>query len=421
METVKLEKHLQKILILCSTYGSNGSASGICVRNVAQELLKRSVQVFCIADSEIDESFRNVDGVFVYGVKQSLYNRAKCRLLGRNLFFDIIHFFVLFIRRIISIPFFPNTEYIRAIKVYRKTKKIIRKEQISVVIGCYRPFESIYTLLRLKKLYGRKIFTIAYHLDLLTSPNTKNLFVERYQKFRSSKVVCKEIKKLDYIVLPRSVENLVPESEKILYTDFPIYVKSGHTIPFDLPYKKNCMNFVYIGTLNLQNRNPLSFIEFLNCYKLKYDRKVSFHIWGVVDEQLFSSINEFDYVEYHGMLANDSVEYALQNSDFIVNISNKITANMIPSKIFQYFGIGKPIINFVENANDASLTYFERYGGCVNIGLNDKEKDLNSLDLFLKKNINTRIQFDRSILEKASPEYVVDKIECAVGKNEFRN
>jgi hypothetical protein len=50
----------------------------------------------------------------------------------------------------------------------------------------------------------------------------------------------------------------------------------------------------------------------------------------------------------------------MKRADFLVNCGN-ITDYQLPSKIYEYMGTGKPIINFILNLRDASLQAMKDY------------------------------------------------------------
>ncbi|MCQ2485733.1 MAG: hypothetical protein MJ168_10440 [Clostridia bacterium] len=69
------------------------------------------------------------------------------------------------------------------------------------------------------------------------------------------------------------------------------------------------------------------------------------------------------------------------NADILINVGNK-TLNQVPSKIFEYIGSGKPIINIYYSENDPSLKYLKKYPKIFNLRA-DKTPDLNKLNEFL--------------------------------------
>jgi hypothetical protein len=137
--------------------------------------------------------------------------------------------------------------------------------------------------------------------------------------------------------------------------------------------------------------------------------KVIFHIWGFMgDKKCMDAINGSPYVEYHGIVNNDEVRSLLSKSDFLVNISNKSTYKMIPSKIFQYFAIGKPVIDFINNQEDVSVQFFEKYPGTLLIKEynTDIAAAAKQLLLFVETFKEKKINSVEDIFEKYKPETI---------------
>lgn len=61
-----------------------------------------------------------------------------------------------------------------------------------------------------------------------------------------------------------------------------------------------------------------------------------------------------------GALPPDLARAQIAQADILLNLGNGV-ANQLPSKIFEYFGSGKPVLNLARIANDPALAYFQRY------------------------------------------------------------
>ena len=73
----------------------------------------------------------------------------------------------------------------------------------------------------------------------------------------------------------------------------------------------------------------------------------------------------------------------MNESDFLLNIGNKIAYQMLPSKIFGMFATGKPIINVIGHPDDATMPYFSCYNNSIDI--KEYEPSVNDEELLLKK------------------------------------
>lgn len=405
-------KSEKKVLFLCDRFGLASDANGICVKKVAGEFKRRGYHIFCIFNSETEDCSFSADGMDFIGVKRTLYDSLSCKLQNKNFIFSLIFFLFSFLRHIALIPFYPNVSPFRSRRYKKEAFSLIDSENIGLVIAAYRPYESLYSLMRIKRKYGKKTFCVAYHLDILTSPNTKNKVIRNCQIKKLRKIFEKECGALDLIVLPSILENKVTSLSNIKYADFPVCDSSEKECSFVLPYDCSCVNMVYIGTLNTDNRNPECAIKFIEKLSEKVGRKIQFHIWGNMDMSVTELFKKSATVFYHGLLAPENVMYALKNSDFIVNIANEQTPQMVPSKIFQYFSTHKPIINILSCDNDASIRFFDKYGFALNIWKRDPlETNIQKGKFFIEHLEEFQSRIDESFLYKSTPAFFVDTVE----------
>lgn len=61
-----------------------------------------------------------------------------------------------------------------------------------------------------------------------------------------------------------------------------------------------------------------------------------------------------------GQLPPETARSMVAGADVLINLGNTVT-NQLPSKIFEYFSSGKPVLNLCANPSDPALAYFARY------------------------------------------------------------
>lgn len=61
-----------------------------------------------------------------------------------------------------------------------------------------------------------------------------------------------------------------------------------------------------------------------------------------------------------GQVPPETARSAMAGADVLINLGNTVT-NQLPSKIFEYFSAGKPVLNLCSNPDDPALAYFARY------------------------------------------------------------
>lgn len=403
-----------KILIICGLYGR--STNGMLEETFSRELKKHNHDVYVVGMTEVDQFHDvNIDGVHTFGVKVPWFHNFNEKYGGKRntinrFFFQTIRV----LRNLLIAPLFPNVNPWRSRKVWNFSKEIIEKEKIDVVIGTFQPYEAIYSAIKLKQHYKEKIKVVSYHLDLLMNPDNNEKSIVAWKKWFAHRAVRRELKYVDGMMLPESAKVLNIQSNKIEYVGFPVYIVEHPVIKTPDVFMKDNINIVYCGSLNVLNRNPLNALRILNEIGSVKGRKIAIHIWGSIsDEELKREIQSIACVKYYGSIGSIMVPALLVRADFLLNISNKITYNMIPSKIFQQLAAHRPILNFVTHPEDFSVRYFEQCGYALRVNEyeDNYEGQRGKVFDYIDNYLNRNIEFDDSLYEINTPEYIVKTVE----------
>lgn len=403
---------MKGVLLIGSHYGTPESANGICLRNIAEEYVKRGYTVYVISDSnDGKDSVRFEKGVEVHSLREAWYSeflKKSENEKGKRL----QHMAVSALRRLLLIPFYPNVSPLRSVKVYKTAKKIIEEREIDCVICSYRPFESLYAGVKLKRKYGEKIVVLNYHMDILSEPNTGNSFVRDYQVLRARRVLKKESEIVDGVILPKTAIGKEHNHEKTIFTDFPVYVPMNHNESSGFVFDNSFYNIAYIGTLNRSNRDPQYALDFFQRINKISEKKVMLHFWGKIENDILSDFSKYDWIQYHGYIENVYVMDILRRADLLLNITNGTTYNMLPSKVVQLFAAKRPVINFVKHRDDCSLSYFDKYGYVQNIFEDrDYNGQVEQTMKFILASAGLEIDFPENIVKESTPYFWVDLVE----------
>lgn len=403
---------MENILFLCSDYLDDTDASGICTKNLVLEMIAKGYNVNVISDSKDKEETIIEDGVTIYKIKSPFFSRIKNKIKKRGFFSRFLLRIICVLRYGFTFFIYPNVSPVRALKVKKVMFDIIEKKRIDTIIGMYRPYESIEAVMAAKKRYGDNIKAITYHLDLIQSPSNKNDFIKKYKQFLGEMAISKELELVDLMLLPESADLKYKNHAKVKCVDFPLYIKKEPMVYDKVFFSDNEINIVYMGSLDQDNRNPKYILDLLDMVSKRIKKKVFLNIWGnLSDIETKKIIDKYTFVKYHGIVQNKYVLYILNKSDFILNIGNKITYNMIPSKIFQIFSTNRPIINCVKNMNDSSVVYFEKYGHFINI--EEYKKNESAIDKvvdFINQYENKSFNVSEELFKKSTPGYIIDLI-----------
>ena len=402
----------KKILILGGRYANPRYANSICRQNLAECLVKEGHDVYILASGyEYHGEEDELNGVWVrkiYGdhFGEILINHGKEEGLVAKMTFRLKQIWH-YIGALYLYPSASNRDYKQ---IYNNAKDIIDKYNIDTLVAMYRPFDCIKTALKLKRKYRDRLRVVTYHLDLMSEhANTVSLVV-KYKRNRIMKVFDDELRTVDKVLLPGSASFI--DNEKVEYVDFPLYVTNnaeGDDDNLKHFFSGETINIAIVGSLDSQNRNPKYICDLIEKLAGIEQKQICLHIWGIVRDFDFSP---YLHTIYHGMADVKDVPMILRQSDFLLNIGNKLTATMIPSKIFQMFAAKRPVIFCETSPQDKSVPYFKRYGYTCFIQEyeNRLDDDLGQLRVFIKEYYQQKVEVDDKIFEKSTPKYICNKI-----------
>lgn len=182
------------------------------------------------------------------------------------------------------------------------------------------------------------------------------------------------------------------------------------------PYKRDrgeTIEIVFTGSISNKVRDPEYMFQLLS--QLPESLKYNLHLYGPRKEEIKEKYLLLfgEKLIVHGRVDKKTVEDAISNADFLINIGNTVE-NQLPSKVLEYISAGKPIINFYTSSNDTSNYYLKQYPQSLLIKKNNIENNQNILDLnrFLQKKSELRIdsKLINNIFHKYTKEEVVKRI-----------
>lgn len=370
---------MSKILFITSKYLPYPDANGINTSCIINELFKNGDEIFCICSREKKQPiFERINNINVYRVKESFYSKllAKYKMSPNNLLVKIVFSVCTLIRRIkglILIPLFPDIAPFRSLVIYNLVKQIHKKHKLDCVIGVFRPFEGVKVAIKMKKKFP-EIACGGYYLDLIGGA-----VIPPYVPRKLYNTICmnaerKTFDALDFVMMAKGGKKIyLNESyrefqDKIYYIDFPLFRDIYSETVKKIDYDKNKVNIVYAGTLDTHYRNPEYFLKVL---EKVYEKKDNIVLYLCGTNNCAQIIDEYkikypDMIFNYGRVDIETAKAAILSADILLNICNK-TDNIVPSKIFELFSTGKPIINVINNREDISLDYFKKYPLTFNI------------------------------------------------------
>lgn len=412
-----------RFVFLTSRFYPFGDANGICVKNAADELIRRGheVTVICEGDGGRDD----VDGIETVFIKPTLIRRAENYKddKGSLLFEYLFKLFNIIRKIIITLAFvwkYPDVSPIRAHKIYNTLKKIATTKKTDYIIGSFAPYDCVEAVNLFKKK-NKDIKTVITYFDLIDGRNPfGSAFSDICKKlcFKSEK---KTFMLNDVILIPGNAkekyesEKYCFAKDKIHFFEFPLFVSDSKPETNLKKERNNDFEILYAGSVDGNNRSASYFLQLAEILKKQHGVNIKVRFYGgFTDREVYSEYKDSDFVEFCGKIGADRVYELMCKADCLLNLSNAVTYNMVPSKIFQMFSSCNRIINMIANENDAAIEYFDKYPARLNIKEYEKnaERDVHLLKDFIENSNIEPPDFDniRDIYIRNTPERFVDLI-----------
>lgn len=324
-----------------------------------------------------------------------------------------IYYIYRFFRNVRLLFSYPNNYPTRSKQLVGFVCNLIANYKTNLLICTCRPYDSIYCGIQIKKILCSKIIVKSYYLDNLFEPESSNSLIKHIQRRRMIKAFKRECNILDNIFIPINADKCLDFTDKVQRLGFPSYTIPDNYKHCDFCFSSHTVNLLYIGTINYHNRNIefiLNMIDHINRGNIK--KKYFLHLWGKVqDSESLILINSSDYVIHHGYIDNLYTVDLIKKCDCVINISNKMTPNFLPSKIFQLFALGVKVANIVFCENDCSTTFFKHYNNSLSLNF---KMNLHDASCQLQEFIDSpviNVAYEDPIFQKFEPKYICDILE----------
>lgn len=394
-------------------YYPETDANVTCCMNVIRVLQRQGHDVVCICGTSGETRTDTVHGVTVYRVHHDSYDELLKRTQsnGKRKWLRLKHFF----HSMFVLPFFPNTELTYSRSLYRALREVGGERKIDCVIGVFRPFATVQAAIWYGKKYKTK--TVGYYLDILKGADKpqgapQGLY-QKYCDFKERRV----FRKLDSILMAENGRRIYEGEmftsfrEKMKYVNFPT-----------LLFKEQCESveqgcLVYAGTTNKTFRNPQFMVQVL--LRMAQERKgIAIHMYGV--SECANELNSYTERNpgvffYHGPVDKRTADEAVWKAEYVVNIGNSDSV-LVPSKIFELMGYGKPLIHIAKDRTDLSLQYIERYPEvCIVYEEEGIEAAVRKLiEFFDKRKEQVSAEYLKKEFFSATPEAIALELEQMV-------
>ena len=151
--------------------------------------------------------------------------------------------------------------------------------------------------------------------------------------------------------------------DKMVPLNFPNVKPLPQYSPDDCVFRfdDDTVNLLFCGIVHDEYRNPQFLLETLKAVREKGFTRFRVHFLGTNESGILRQFaSQHDWVVHHGNVPLEKAFATMYCSDVLINIGNTYD-NQVPSKIFDYFAFGKPVITIEKIKDCPAAEYFARY------------------------------------------------------------
>ena len=414
-----------KILFASGKLNAGFSATNKIITQLAQQLAAKGHScTVCGLAADCDESITTEKGVTLVRLNSGLMvDRAQIAFdrysaaLGDNARAAARKKFML------SHPLYGAALVYRYSKFFDKSKrasvygqrikKLAEKEKFDAAVISYMPFEeAMYAAEALKDTVPVCLYQAdpwGLHRDPVLAKDEAEHIRQETELFALAKHI---ITTRPLYRLYKEHESYIPYTDKMTPMDFPNirppkYSSEESVFDFD----KENINLLFCGLLEDEYRSPELFLQ--SAAKLiEEDVPLKIHFLGTsTSKSLEAFMRKYPQnILHHQAVSLEKAVATMEKADILLNISNTLD-NQVPSKIFDYFSLGKPVLNVQKIDSCPSREYFDRYP--LGFTLTDRTPDVQGMKEFLLSARDSHIGYDTvsELFYDATLEYAAEKCE----------
>lgn len=383
---------MKKVLFTIQWFPSVLSANALCDEKIIN-LLKtdKEYDISCLTYRSNGQEIVSVyDNVKIFRFRRSWWWNAVVKAnQQKNFISDLVlkfNLILLRIKQILTIPCYPVVDIKSCIKFAYNAYKLHKIHNYDIVISEHHGFDSLFAGFFLKKMFPDIKF-VAILWDPISAKEPVRYLPAAYSANRSIATEKMLLKYADFVIGMKSSETTVSGfnlgyDDKHKFFDIPgIIEQTGTGYKCD-KLKEGYINIVYSGILSLPDRDPSYILDLLNICSVADKINIVFFCTGAGRQVLEKKKASFkgcisicDYIPHEDLIS------VYKDSNILLNFGG-VNANMVPSKIFEYMSICKPVISTFKIDNEASKGYFDKYplAFCV-----DERKELEHNSMLLEK------------------------------------
>jgi len=270
----------------------------------------------------------------------------------------------------------PDSSCLWYFPARKKALQLLHRKNHDALISVSLPFTGHWAALYAKERYpaGRWLADSGDPFCFLDKPEANNGRLYARKNLLAEKRVFERADALA-VTTPETRErydDLFPGYRSKIHVIPPLLapqeVDGGANSPFPA---ENALRLVYIGRLYRDNRNPGFLLSLFEKLVASHPRdRLELHFFGSIGdcaalfERYRSSLNKRIFI--HGTVGHEVALRAMNEADILVNIGN-VNSYQLPSKVVEYAGTGKPVLNLAGHPGDSSASFFAEYPSCMSL------------------------------------------------------
>ena len=183
------------------------------------------------------------------------------------------------------------------------------------------------------------------------------------------------------------------------------YKKEHNNITFG-----NGIHFLFAGRFYNNIRNPQYTFRLFERLRQK---GYYFHVVGHTRDDFGEEYSVPDNIIFHGKVNSEMALCYMKAADILVNVGNTVL-NQIPSKIYTYIALGKPILNIIKDPGCPTVPILEKYPLALNLLETEgpTEEELEQVSTFILNNKEKHVPYEtiKQAYFDCTPEYVSGKL-----------
>lgn len=403
------------IVLIAGGYYPNFSATGNCIRQIANCYVSKGHTVYMISRSpDGNETIEDFEGQHIYRVTSKRTkavirnNAAKKNLIGK-------------IKVTLSKSYWATKKLLTSsgleedlTKAYLNKLEELHSKGIKIdcVVPCCLPVEGVKAGYQFCSKYGIPLFPLLY--DKYSDNRDFFRFTWNW-KLKQKRAEKLEKNIFDYSGKVFYIDNWGPyfakfKRDNAVRVEHPLVVKKPAVTPLPLEGSAK-INAIYQGEINHTMRPPQAMLTAFEKIASS-DTDVCLHVFasgnGVEDvKQAASSYPEA--IRFYGKVGKEIADqyYASANIQIILANTDK---EIVSSKIFESVASGYPIVYFYFSEEELSYKLLKKYPLVLFVRQDKVSEECDNIRSWMYENSDKRIEFElvAKAYDDATPDLVVD-------------